>query len=565
MKKYWHLVILGIIFCVALFLRLWHLPQIPVGLHGDEASIGYNAYSLLKTGRDQNGIRYPLAIDQFGDFRPAGYHYLDIPFVKLFGLNALAVRLPSAILGAASVVLFYFLTSAIFGKKPVGLIAAFFLTISPWHINISRATSEGVIAGFFILLGILLVFHALTRPGRTSHLLIGGFLSLFVSILFYHSARLFVPVFLIPFLGIMFLAYKPPVKRSIGAVMLLVLFIAALAGVMKSSQGAARPSTVSIFNIPGGDREIFQQIGEDGTRPATITRILHNKALFYGRLFLASYFWHFNGEFLFNSTGMPIRYKIPWSANMYLTDLPLLLLGAAALLLDGLRKRKYLLLIPLAWLTIGALPAGLTWEDLPNVQRASLMIPALLMISAYGLFELLAVFTQKTLQKLILLGYGAFLTYGFILFYHNYFYHLPRHEPWHRSAAVPQLLSRIADLKKTHGNAPVIMTTESNNNFIFYLFYTAFDPATFQAMGSPTEKDNMLFDGIQYTVRPCPLGNNSEAPDEEEDNIGILFVNKATCKTPVNVDVLETIRWTDGVPAFLIVKVNPLWVAPKTK
>ena len=83
-KNKLELLFLLVVFIVALFLRVYKLNEFPVGLHGDEASIGYNAYSLYKTAHDQNGKFLPIAIDQFGDFRPAGYHYLDIPFVALF-------------------------------------------------------------------------------------------------------------------------------------------------------------------------------------------------------------------------------------------------------------------------------------------------------------------------------------------------------------------------------------------------------------------------------------------------------------------------------------------------
>ncbi|MCL4360317.1 hypothetical protein M1555_03640 [Patescibacteria group bacterium] len=65
-------IILGCIILAGLAVRFFNLAGMPVGLHGDEVSIGYNAYSLLKTGRDQNGNFLPLAIDQFGDWRPAG-------------------------------------------------------------------------------------------------------------------------------------------------------------------------------------------------------------------------------------------------------------------------------------------------------------------------------------------------------------------------------------------------------------------------------------------------------------------------------------------------------------
>ena len=100
--------LLVLIVFVGLFLRLYNLSEIPVGLHGDEVSIGYNAYSLLKTARDQDGNFLPLSFDQFGNFRAPGYEYIDIPFVAILGLNALAVRLPAAIFGSLTVLIFYY-------------------------------------------------------------------------------------------------------------------------------------------------------------------------------------------------------------------------------------------------------------------------------------------------------------------------------------------------------------------------------------------------------------------------------------------------------------------------
>lgn len=37
---------LVLIVLLALFLRLYRLSDVPVGFYGDEASVGYNAYSL---------------------------------------------------------------------------------------------------------------------------------------------------------------------------------------------------------------------------------------------------------------------------------------------------------------------------------------------------------------------------------------------------------------------------------------------------------------------------------------------------------------------------------------
>ena len=84
MKRFFW-VLLGLIFLVALFLRFSQLAKIPVGFHTDEASLGYNAYSLLMTGKDEAGRAFPLYIDTFGDNRPTGYNYLAMLPIKFFG------------------------------------------------------------------------------------------------------------------------------------------------------------------------------------------------------------------------------------------------------------------------------------------------------------------------------------------------------------------------------------------------------------------------------------------------------------------------------------------------
>ena len=38
----------------AAVLRIWGIGQFPAGLNADEAAIGYNAYSLIQTGKDED-------------------------------------------------------------------------------------------------------------------------------------------------------------------------------------------------------------------------------------------------------------------------------------------------------------------------------------------------------------------------------------------------------------------------------------------------------------------------------------------------------------------------------
>ena len=92
------LVILFFIILLGLGLRLYRLDSRPLGFTWDEAALGYNAYSLIKTGRDEYGKIMPIVFKSFGDYKPGLYVYFSVPIIKIFGLNEFSTRLPSAVL-----------------------------------------------------------------------------------------------------------------------------------------------------------------------------------------------------------------------------------------------------------------------------------------------------------------------------------------------------------------------------------------------------------------------------------------------------------------------------------
>src|SRR3989338_7108261 len=148
------------IILIALVLRFYRLGNYPA-LNADEAAIGYNAYSLMETGKDEHGNPWPIHFQSFNDFKPGGYFYLVLPFVKVFGLNEWSIRLPNALLAIASVYVLYLLVLKIFGNKKLALISALGLSVSPWHLHFSRGGWEVSTATFFILLGVYLFLRFL--------------------------------------------------------------------------------------------------------------------------------------------------------------------------------------------------------------------------------------------------------------------------------------------------------------------------------------------------------------------------------------------------------------------
>jgi 4-amino-4-deoxy-L-arabinose transferase-like glycosyltransferase len=536
-------------FLLGLFLRLYHLSSIPVGFHADEANIGYNAYSLLKTAHDKNGTFLPLAVDEFGDFRPSGYHYVDIIPILLFGLNEFSTRLPSAIFGSLCIIVFFFLLKELFTKR-IAFFAVLLLAVSPWHIVTSRATSESIIAMFFILLSIY--YFLLFQKMEKVSFLIFSFFAAFVSFLFYHVARFFVPAF---YTSVILFLFCIKTKRNIikKSVIFCTAIIITSLSIIALGSGTTRPLAISIFNAPQTNNLLHEQIAEDGGQNILLTRIFHNKGQNYLSVFLGNYFQYFSGDFLFIKGGLPKRYIVPWSGNMYLIEAPFLIVGLSFLIVEFIKNRKLSYGIPFLWLFLGPIPGAFTFEDIPNIQRTIMMLPALLTITALGI-DISLTYIFKKQKKIFLTVIGIIFIYNITSFLHNYFHHSFTFQPWYRSYGEKELVTAVSTY--SHLYPQVITTSQNDNNLIFYLFYQKTSPPYFQSLGSPRDKDGLTFKNILFTYAHCPLNAAKNSP--ANGKLNTIYVNLGECLIPTNAKVLQTIMLPDNTVAFRLLLLSSL-------
>lgn len=382
---YKSLLLIVVIFLLGFFLRTYKLDQYPVGFHNDEVSIGVNAYSLLKTLRDKNGNFLPFTINQFGDYRPAGYLYFVVPSIKLFGLNEFSVRFPGVLFGALSIIFVYFFAQLVFKNKKLAFLSALILAFSPWHINLSRASSESVVSLFFVLCGFYFYLEWLTSK-KKSIFLIAGLLLLIASYFFYHSARIFVPLV---FLVINFLYVKSlDQRKKIISYLAFGLVSATMALAVFVSSGFSRPAQVSIFNTPHIRYLLEEQIREDHGENILTTRLFHNKVVNYASALFQNFGSYITIDYLFISGGFPIRYQIPSSGLLYLVDLPFFLIGLFLLLYHYFLKKNKLLLLPIIFFLTGLLPAVITTEETPNIVRSFFMVMGVAFILPYGIIAI---------------------------------------------------------------------------------------------------------------------------------------------------------------------------------
>ena len=178
-------------FLLGTLVRVFAFGSVPPGLNVDEASPGYDAYSLLQYGIDRNGFHNPLAFVAFGSGTSAMEPYLVMPFVALFGLNTFALRLPFLLAGVAAILLFARFVREVHGAR-TARVATFLLAICPWHIMISRWAHESSLLPFVMLAGALAAVLSLKRPW----FLPASFALFGASLYTYATAYLAVPVYL---------------------------------------------------------------------------------------------------------------------------------------------------------------------------------------------------------------------------------------------------------------------------------------------------------------------------------------------------------------------------------
>lgn len=555
MKKI--LVLLILVVAVGAILRFYRLGDVPVGLHRDEAFLGYNAYSIAKTGKDMSGNFLPMHLESF-IYSPAGYSYFSIPFIKFFGLSAFSVRFASALFGSITVLVTYFLVKELFGQRATSfaLLASFFLAIAPWHINLSRTATENTIVVFFISLGILL-FTLWTKKSNFL-LLLSSFFAFGLTLLIYQAPRAFLPLF-IPLLILTFLKRKIDKRFLFATALFIITVVLPLLFIFSSKQLSLRIRTVSLFATQESQLTINEQHREDGVSdvPLIVTRLSHNKLVNYSGQFLQNYFSHFSYDFLFTDKGLPIRYKIPNTGLLYLFELPFLLLGVWFLLRNGKREGIFLI----TWITLAPVGSALTFDDVPNLQRTLLIFPALSIVIAKGIHESFLLIKKSKFLKPIYVMTIIIILYNSLFYLHQYYVHQVVHRPWLRHEGYKELVESVIAFLPKYKKA--IITNRESAPTIFFLFYGKYDPVTFQQETKQTtmrDFDRIDFGRYEFSEEECPIKEFEDidkATGEKSIKVtgqeGVLYVDYGTCKISDRlVTKLGEITRSDGSLVFRI-------------
>lgn len=472
MKKTWVCLLLILITLFGFSLRFYQFTKTPIGFNWDEASVGYNAYSLLETGRDEFGRSWPLFIESFGDFKTGLYSILLVPIINQFGLSVFTVRILNVFIGTSLIVAAYYLGKQFFQRASWGLVLAGLTAISPLAIHLSRFTLEwyAALPIFVTAIGLLLSKDKITWQLPIAAVLFG------FSLYWYHSFRLFLPLFLMVYLFIYRQQLWQKKKLVILSFILGLLSILPLIKAMQKFKILSRPQAVAIFSS-----DVQQRAQTEGLYRFTVAgwplrRIFTNKGTYYFQEILARYLGHFSPDFLFFGEDATPRISIHPIGKLQWVALPFLLLGLVSLIKQG-RRRDWLLL---AWLLLAPLPASLT-NDAPHGLRSLLLLPALWLLIVMGLKVSYQWVKEKWPSWVVWLSVsfvGLAFVGNFFLQYTHYllFYSEATAQYWQadQQALVKKINQYQADYEQ------VLVTTYAGQPHIFLAFFTPLEPTKFQ-------------------------------------------------------------------------------------
>jgi len=535
---------------IATFLRLWQLGQVPPSPDWDEAAIGYNAYSIKETGKDEYGASFPIILRSFDDYKPALYAYFVIPFISLFGLDIFAVRLVSALFGIATVIAVYFILKELVGdRRSIPLLASFLLAISPWHIQFSRIAFESNVGLALNVFSVLFFIKGVKKPLFLVLYAICAGLSLYA----YQSEKVFVPLLfvLLVFVYRKTLFSLPKKYLALPLIVGIIISFPIAHYTLTNKQALTRAQGVSVFSE---DNQYLNDLSArnliNREKGDLIGLVFDNRRIFYAKSVIANYLSHYNIYWLFLS-GDENRHHAPQMGLLYLWEFPFLFIGIYSLLFGKWNTKLKLLTFGL--FLLAPVPASVT-TGVPHSVRTLNFLPTFQIFTAIGIivaFQKIfnfqfSIFNFRYLRFLIAIFIFSFFTFNFIYYLNqyfvqqNYFYS----EAW--QYGYKDAIAEVKKIEKKYNKIIVSNQPHLDQSYIFFLFYLKYSPVLYQKETKDVSggfAESHYFGKFEF--RPISW-------EKETKNSETLYIGRPN-DFPSGVGIIKTINFLDEKAAIMIV------------
>lgn len=457
----------------SLFTRFYKLDTIPPHLTPDEASLGYNAFSILNSLRDEHGKLLPIVFESFGDWKPGLYVYLSVIPVYLFGLNEFSTRFASALFGSISPIILFFIVKNLSTRRTVGalpFLASLFLSVTPWHIHFSRGAWEAQVSLSITLMGVLLFLYSLKKE----KLLVLSALMFSLTLLTYQGAKLSTPLVVFALLLVFrrkFVKIKMGYILTSAALGLIVSFPIILS--VFTGQ-AGRLSVFSVFNFPRPDEYTQNFISQTSTQKGSLFyNLYYSENYHFLRGVLGRFFNHFSYRFLFSEGDFQNpRHSSPYTGQLLIGFAPFIVMGMFSMARNFRVNKAHQFFF--FWAIFSVLPSILSRDQVHSVRAIALVVP-LVYVASIGVMVLL-----DFLKNFKFLGLA--LTFGIVvvsfgLYADRYLVQLSNLNSKYWQWGYKQAVLEISNLK-SGGEAPKVVFEQSYAQpYIYFFFYNKTKPA----------------------------------------------------------------------------------------
>jgi 4-amino-4-deoxy-L-arabinose transferase-like glycosyltransferase len=492
-------VLLIIILVIGILIRIVGIGEMPNALNCDEASSGYEAYSILNYGIDRNGNKLPSFLVSWGGGQNVLLSYFMIPFIKVLGLSALSIRLPMAILGCISLGVLYLLLRRITNKK-IAIIGLAFFAICPWHIMKSRWGLESNLFPDLILIFTYLLIKGLEDKNKILYYF--AFVIAGISAYSYGTSYYFLPAFLIPLMIVLIRKEKITIKQAIVSIGIVgVVSLPVILYVVINTLGWEQ------INLP------FVTIPKlEVNRYKVLTSIFSSEFLKMS----AINFIKGMGVLVLQADGLPWNHLIAFGTT-YIFSLVFTIIG----IINGFKKKK-LLEVKYNYLFniwfIGSIILMIICE--PNINRINIIMIPIIYYTIIGICIVIA--KSKKIAITIL----ALYLISFGLFVFKYFT-----EDCNEYGTFEGNLKEVIEYVDDIENKEIHITNKIQSNYIHVLFYTQYNTREFVETvhyeNPKAEFKNVLSFGKYYfeEIKELKPNNVYVMKIEDKDNYNLEEYN----------------------------------------
>ncbi len=525
-----HNYLLILVIFIAGFLRLYKLGIVPVSMSDDEIREVMSAFSFWHTGRDLFGMQYPFSFNLDGYVYAPIPLYIVSPFVGIFGLTMFMGRLPYALAGILSIICIYYIIKYLVENKYIAFFSAFMLSISAWHLQISRFSHQGVFSLMFLVLGVLSFLHSSKRNTR---LILLSMFFFFLSFYSYSATK----AVLVPAIMVLLWYKRSELKRNhymliFGSILFIIFSFLILGKLQNAAQYSGGQFFFQDVQKAAFDVELERRAS---SAPDFLERLYHNKLTYWSSIFLDHYLYAFSSQYLFLSQEGSGIYSLWFRGQLYLIELPMLFLGGLYLFV----KKKKVFVFTLLMLLVSPLPSAIGVGTPTYTQRSIFMLPWLALFVGGGVYSLSFFVKKKKIRFFLYLIILACYVLAFGRYLTQYYYDWSRYGAKYYSKSTRDIAEYIRDNKS--GYDEVLMSGINTNIFLHYAFYSNMDIETVQ---KKLMLNDLNYENIKF-ISPC-IGEAKGDPRRlmKENS---LYIAPYTCfKTAKRDGVITTFDKTEN-------------------